>query len=186
MSSDYAVKQELVELSERLVDLSENLDRAESEDREKDYARAHQQLRRLGDQLVDYIETTQGDDHAFAHFMMGSLCSMMGYNIRAEESYRIALNRWPDHVGVLNELFECLYEQGKYAEARKIIERSMHHGGETPVIMRNYAAVLVQLKQINKARIVMFNCLARFPQDQESREFLEQLDTAAYAGNTDG
>jgi len=174
------VKQKLLHLSEQIVDLSDEMDRADADEQEDRLHQAMQQLRRIGDQLVDYIEQTSGDDHAYAHFMMGSVCSLLGFWQRAEESYRIALESWPDHVGLLNELFDALVAQTKYAEAEPVIRSSIRHGGATPFILRNHAAVLVHLKRLNEARIVMFNCIARFPGDEESRDFLEKLEKNGY------
>lgn len=174
--NEISVKQELLTISERLVDLSEELDRSHEAKDESGYANVTKELRELGDQLVDYLEMTEGDDCAFAHFSLGSLCAMLGYQNQAEKSYREALEHWPDHVGLLNELFDCLMEQNKYAPAKEIIERSIQHGGETPIILQNYAVVLAHLKKLSEAKVVMFNCMAKFPEDPRSRELLDTLE----------
>ncbi|MEX1122614.1 MAG: tetratricopeptide repeat protein, partial [Balneolales bacterium] len=155
------VKQQLLSISERLVDLSEKLDQLREAEDETGYAALTKELRDIGDSLVDYLKTVEGDDRTFTHFTLGSLCSMMGYMHQAENSYREALAGWPDHVGLLNELFDCLMEQNKYAPAKEIIERSIRHGGETPTILQNYAVVLTHLKKLNEAKVVMFNCMAK-------------------------
>lgn len=180
MSNDHAspVKDKLLQLSEEIVDLSDRMDAAETENDDHEMHSSMQRLRRIGDVLVDYQEQTSGDDLAFTRFMMGSVCSLLGYWNQAEQSYREALSQWPDHIGILNELFDALVAQRKYEQAEKVIRSSIETGGETPLILRNYAAVLVHLKRLNKARVVMFNCIAKFPDDQESRIFLNKLETA--------
>ncbi len=173
------LKPRLLTLSEEIVDLSERLEQAEAGSDDRKAHHCVKRLRSIGDELVDCLEHAGGDDLAFARFMMGSVCSLLGFWEQAESSYRAALETWPDHVGLLNELFDALVAQRKYAEAETVIRQSIRHGGETPLILRNLAAVLVYLKRINEARIVMINCTARFPGDEESRTFLKQLDSPA-------
>lgn len=170
-----SVKQELLAISERLVDLSDELDRLREAKDETGYAKIIRELRGFGDRLVDHLKSVEGDDRAFANFSLGSLCSILGYLHQAEKSYRDALEHWPDHVGLLNELFDCLMEQKKYGPAKTIIEKSIKHGGETPVILQNYAVVLTHLKKLDEAKIVMFNCMAKFPDNARSRELLESI-----------
>ena len=181
MSSDQpsSVKQSLIVLSEKIVDLSDKMDAAEADNDDRLLHQAMKELRSIGDQLVDYQERTSGDDQAFSRFMMGSVCSLLGFWSQAESSYRTALQYWPDHVGLLNELFDALVAQRKYHEAELAIRKSISYGGETPLILRNLAAVLVHQKKLNEARVVMFNCIAKFPDDAESRAFLEKLDATA-------
>ncbi len=169
-------KQELIELSEEIVDISEALDQAGENDDDRNYQTQYNRLREIGEILMDGIESLEGDDLAYARFMLGSVCNMLGYWVQAEEAYTKALEYWPDHVGLLNELFEAQMEQRKYEAAKETIEMSIEHGGETPVILQNYAAVLIHLKQVNKAKVVMINCVAKFPDDQQSRELLHQLE----------
>ncbi len=169
-------KNTLLELSEEIVDLSDRMDAAENKKDERSIHESEKRLRRIGDELVDLLECTTGDDLAFARFMMGSVCSLLGFWQQAEASYRDALGHWPEHVGILNELFDAQVAQRKYAEAENTILASIKHGGETPLILRNYAAVLVHLKKLNEARVVMINCVARFPDDRESRLFLHRLE----------
>ena len=169
-------KQELITLSEEIVDISEALDQATENVDEHTYAARYKRLREIGEILVDAIEKIEGHDLAYARFMLGSVCNMLGYWAQAEEAYIKALEYWPDHVGLLNELFEAQMEQRKYTDAKETIERSIKHGGETPVILQNYAAVLVQLKELKQAKIVMINCVARFPDDAQSRQLLDQLE----------
>ena len=172
-----SLKESLLALSEEIVDLSEKMDAADAEGDEKKLHQAVNELRAIGDQLVDYQEQTTGDDQAFCRFMMGSVCSLLGFWSQAESSYRKALQYWPEHVGLLNELFDALAAQRKYGEAESVIRRSIDHGGETPLIMRNLAAVLVHQKKLNEAKIVMLNCIAKFPDDEESRVFLKKLES---------
>ncbi|TVQ71990.1 MAG: hypothetical protein EA363_05220 [Balneolaceae bacterium] len=170
------LKPRLLALSEEIVDLSDRLEEAEAANEDREAHHCVKRLRSIGDELVDCLEQAAGDDLAFARFMMGSVCSLLGFWEQAESSYRGALETWPDHVGLLNELFDALVAQRKYAEAETVIRQSIRHGGETPLILRNLAAVLVHLKRINEARIMMINCTARFPDDVEGRAFLKQLD----------
>ncbi|MDG5766830.1 tetratricopeptide repeat protein [Balneolales bacterium ANBcel1] len=175
-----SLKDRLLQLSEQIVDLSDEMDRADENEDERTLQSSVRSLRAIGDELVDYLSRASGDDLAFSHFMMGSVCSLLGFWQRAEESYRSALAHWPDHVGILNELFDALVARKKYGEAEEVIRSSIRHGGETPLILRNYAAVLVHQKKLNEAKIVMFNCIARFPDDQESRVFLDKLEAAGH------
>ncbi|MEX0685809.1 MAG: tetratricopeptide repeat protein [Balneolales bacterium] len=174
--NETSVKQELLAVSERLVDLSDELDRLREAGNDSGYSLITKQLRDIGDQLIDYTKFTEGDDRAYTYFSLGSLCSMLGYHQQAEKSYREALTQWPDHVGLLNEMFDCLMEQHKYAPAKDIIENSIRHGGETPIILQNYAVVLTHLKKLNEARIVLFNCMAKFPGDQPTIDLLKTLE----------
>ena len=171
------LKPGLLALSEEIVDLSDRLEKAEAGNDDREAYHCMKRLRGIGDELVDYLQQAGGEDLAFARFMMGSVCSLLGFWGQAELSYREALETWPDHVGLLNELFDALVAQRKYAEAETVIRQSIRHGGETPLLLRNLAAVLVHLKRINEARIVMINCTARFPADVDSRAFLKQLDS---------
>jgi tetratricopeptide (TPR) repeat protein len=173
------LKSRLLALSEEIVDLSDRLDKAEAGSDDRLAHTCVKRLRAIGDELVDHLEQAGGDDLAFAQFMMGSVCSLLGFWKQAESSYRRALETWPGHVGLLNELFDALVAQRKYDDAEPVIRESIRHGGETPLILRNLAAVLVHLKRINEAKLVMINCTARFPDDLESRSFLKQLDSPA-------
>ncbi len=164
-------------LSEEIVDLSDQMDEAHARHDEGTVHQCTRRLRRIGDELVDFLERAEGNDLVFTRFMMGSVCSLLGFWKQAEESYRKALLDWPDHVGLLNELFDALVAQKKYAEAEEVIGKSIRHGGETPLILRNDAAVLVHQKKLDEAKVVMFNCIAKFPNDMESRHFLEKLES---------
>ncbi len=177
------LKPKLLALSEEIVDLSDRLEAAEEGKDDRLTRQSVNRLRGIGDELVGYLSRAEGDDLAYAHFMMGSVCSLLGFWSQAESSYRQALQVWPDHVGLLNELFDALAAQRKYEEAEKVIRQSIRHGGETPLILRNLAAVLVHLKRLNEARLVMITCTARFPGDTESREFLRQLEGAGQPPN---
>ncbi|MFO8029855.1 MAG: hypothetical protein R6U28_08335 [Cyclonatronaceae bacterium] len=161
------------------MDLSDALEEADHLGNDCAAHACVKRLRSIGDELVDHLEQASGDDLAFARFMMGSVCSMLGFQQQAETSYRAALKTWPDHVGILNELFDVLTAQGKYGDAEQIIRESIRHGGETPAILRNHAMVLAHLGKRNEARVVLLNCIAKFPNDAESREFLQQLEAPA-------
>ncbi|MEX0680772.1 MAG: hypothetical protein WD097_05275 [Balneolales bacterium] len=174
-----SVKKYLLQLSEEIVDLSNVLESAGTQEGNQKVHASVSRLRGIGDELVDHLELTSGDDLAFVQFMMGSVCSLLGFWGNAEKSYRQALDHWPDHIGILNELFDALVAQRKYDQAENIIIKSMKYGGETPPILRNYAAILVHQKKLNEAKVVMFNCLAKFPDDRESRGFLEKLELSS-------
>lgn len=170
------LKPTLIALSEEIVDLSDQLDAAAEENDDRLEYRCVYRLRGIGDELVGHLKSATGDDLTYAHFMMGSVCSLLGFRAQAEASYREALAAWPDHVGLLNELFDVLVAQQKYAEAETVLRQSIRHGGETPLMLRNLAVVLVHLKRLGEARLVMITCTARFPGDEESRALLRKLD----------
>jgi tetratricopeptide (TPR) repeat protein len=178
------LKPRLLELSEEIVDLSDQLEAAGPEKDDRLAHRCVNRLRGIGDELVGHLDSAEGDDLTYAHFMMGSVCSLLGFWSQAESSYRKALESWPDHVGLLNELFDALVALRKYGEAEIVIRQSIRHGGETPLILRNLAAVLVHLKKFSEAKLVMITCTARFPGDAESRDFLRQLEGAGQRPNT--
>ncbi len=95
MRSDHSspAKKKLLQLSEEIVDLSEHIEAAETVKDDRAMHASLQRLRAIGDELVDYLEQTSGDDLTFTRFMMGSVCSLLGYWKQAEISYRNALSR---------------------------------------------------------------------------------------------
>lgn len=176
MSSEKTIKDQLLQESETLVDLSDELEEAIKKNDQNAADEVIHQLDAMGSVLVKRLDKLEGDDLAYANFMLGSLCTTLRMWPQAEESYKKAMDHWPDHVGILNELFLSLYEQDKYKEAEDIIKRSIEYGGETPDVLQNFAAVLVKLDRLEEAKVVLFNCTAKFPDDEESKTMLEVLD----------
>lgn len=177
--SDQATKQQLLKDSEYLVDLSESLDQAIEENDEKASEELIHNLDEFGYKLVKKIETLEDDDLAYANFMLGSLCSTLRMWPQAEDAYKKALDHWPDHVGVLNELFVSLVEQENYEEACHIIEESITYGGKTPDVLQNYAVVLVRLNRFAEAKIELINGMALFPNDQGLPSLLKEIEQLA-------
>ncbi len=179
--SELSIKPILIALSDKIVDLSERIesDNAGIEDIDRKEARV--ELRKIGDELVGFLPHAQGEDRAFLHFMLGSLCSTLALWEKADVAYAEARRTWPDHVGLLNEHFYCLMQLDRYADALAAIEASIRHGGETPDVLQNKSTVLVHLDRLPEAKTVMFSCIAKFPNDAESARFLRELD--AYAPN---
>jgi len=176
MGSEKKIKEELISKSEELVDLIEGFEEGIRQNDEEACRKISHQLDQIGFYLVDLIPKLSGDDFAYAQFMMGSLCSVLQMWPQAEEAYRKALEQWPDHVGLLNEYFICLMELEKYEEALSVIKRSIRHGGETPDVLQNQAAVLARMGKKDEAKVVLINSSAKFPNDTETREMLAELD----------
>jgi tetratricopeptide (TPR) repeat protein len=170
------LKNEIITLSEKIVDLSDQLDDCEFDEDDSKRLKIHNELRAIGDELLEHLPAAEKDDAAFIHFALGSVCSLTGLFQKAEESYDIALNHWPDHVGILNEAFDILIELGKFEKARSFIERSIKHGGETPDVLYNYASLVSHMGNINEARIILINALAKFPNDKGCMALLQELD----------
>jgi len=179
--SELSLKPILIALSDKIVDLSERIESDDSGIEDIDRKEARVELRKIGDELVGFLPHAQGEDRAFLHFMLGSLCSTLALWEKADVAYAEARATWPDHVGLLNEHFYCLMQLDRYADALVAIEASIRHGGETPDVLQNKATVLVHLDRLPEAKAVMFSCIAKFPNDAESARFLRELD--AYAPN---
>ncbi len=176
MSEPSEIKKELIEESEYLVDLTEALDDAIEKNDEAASKEVIEKLDVFGSKLVQKLEMLEGDDKAYANFMLGSLCSTLRMWPQAEDAYKNALNHWPDHVGLLNELFISLVEQENYPEACEVIEKSIKHGGETPDVLQNYAVVLVRLDRMDEAKIQLINGMAKFPQDSGLQVLLNEIE----------
>jgi len=176
MGADIKIKEELIRKSEELVDLIEGFEEGIRQNDEEACKKISHQLDQIGFYLVDHIPNLSGDDLAYARFMMGSLCSVLRMWPQAEEAYNKALEHWPDHVGLLNEYYICLMELERYEDALSVIKRSIKHGGETPDVLQNLAAVLARLGKTSEAKVVLINSSARFPDDAETREMLAELD----------
>ncbi len=170
-------KDTLLAISEKVVDFSEELDALDFSD---DNARKHeirQELRKIADQTLEIRSDVKGDDYAYASFILGSICSILGFWLKAEEAYDEALEIWPDHVGLLNEAFEVQVELDNYSKAKKFIKASIKHGGETPDVLFNLASLQAHYGFKNEARITLINALAKFPNDDGCKELLKQLDS---------
>lgn len=172
-------KPELLEISEQIVDLSDRIDELEFEEHEQDKSIPFNKLCEIGDRLLEILPETTGDESAYTHFALGSVCALLGHFEKAEASYDKALSHWPDHVGILNEAFDILVELGKYDKAREFIERSIKHGGETPDILFNYASLVSHMGNLNQAKIILINALAKFPNDKGCRALLEEIEITA-------
>ncbi len=170
------IKQKLIERSERIVDISERLDELEFSEDTNEKQSLFSELKEIADSMLELKPGANKDDEAYINFALGSVCSLLGYFDKAEEAYDEALAHWPDHVGILNEAFDVLVETGKYEKAKKYIERSIEHGGETPDVLYNYASLTAHMGNIDEARIILINALAKFPTDKGCRALLEELD----------
>lgn len=169
-------KQLLLQNSDHLVDLIYALEEALERNDESTSKSLINELDAMGGELVDLIPGLEGDDLAYAQFMMGSLCSALRMWPEAEKSYRLALDHWPDHVGLLNELFTCLMQVEKYDEAKEVLKKSMKTGGETPELLQQYAAVQVRTGDPAGAKITLINCMARFPGDPNTGELIREIE----------
>lgn len=176
-ASSSPLKSALLNLSEEIVELSDQLDELEFEEESSRRFGVFKRLREIGDELVSRRPEAKGDDLAYLNFALGSVCTLLEYYAKAEEAYDAALKHWPDHVGLLNEATDVLIELGKHKKAKRYIERSMKHGGETPDILYNYAALTSHMGDIDEARIILINALARFPNDSGCKALLEELDS---------
>lgn len=170
------LKDTLLSISEQIVDLSESLETADPQTEPHKIRKATNALRHLGDDLLRHEKESTGEDQAYVRFMLGSVCQLLDYHEKAVEMYRKALKVWPEHVGILNELFISLDALEHFEDARIVIERSIKIGGETPDVLQNFATILVKLNRIAEAKTVLFNCMAKFPDDLESQRFLRELD----------
>lgn len=170
------LKDLLIPLSERIVDLSDVLDELEFAENEGRREEVFDELNGIGGKLLEFLQEADGEDAAFIHFALGSVCGLTGNYEKAEQCYDEALRYWPDHVGILNEAFDILLELGKLEKARSFIELSIRHGGETPDILYNYASLLGHMGETGQARITLINALAKFPHDEGCKLLLKQLD----------
>ena len=173
------IKTYLLEKSEYLVDLIDALEDAVSKNDEAVSTETVKELNKLGNELVELLLNLQGDDKAYASFMLGSLCSSLRMWAEAEDAYLQALETWPDHVGILNELFVSQYELAKYKEAKSTIEKSIEHGGETAEMIHNLAASTWQMGNRAEAKMILFNAMAKFPRERMIYELMNDFDKAS-------
>jgi tetratricopeptide (TPR) repeat protein len=176
MNDEGTLKSLLLPISEEIVDIGEVMENTDPDTDPVTIRKTVKRLRVIGDELLGYEGQCTGDDLAYVRFMLGSVCQMLGYHDQAAEAYRLALEHWPDHVGLLNELFLSLHTLGEYEQAYEMITRSIKAGGETPDMLQNMAAVLVLMDRIGEAKAVLFNCISKFPDDAESQAMLKELD----------
>lgn len=171
------IKTYLLEKSEQLVDLMDALEAAvEKNDEEKSTA-VVKQLNTMGNELVELVLNLEGDDKAYAYFMLGSLCSALRMWPEAEDAYLQALETWPEHVGILNELYAAQFELGKFNLAVETIQKSIQIGGETPDVLHNLAAATWQTGKKAEAKIMVMNALAKYPQSHSFYELLNDMDS---------
>ena len=171
-----STKDTLISLSERVVDFSEELDSLDFSDNNARKHEIRQDLKTIADKVLAIRESASGDDFAYASFILGSICSMLGFWLKAEEAYDQALAIWPDHVGLLNEAFEVQVELENYSKAKKLIRASIEYGGETPDILFNLASLQAHYGFKNEAKLTLIDALAKFPNDDGCKELLKQLD----------
>jgi tetratricopeptide (TPR) repeat protein len=182
MNKEETFKSLLLSISEEIVDIGEVMDATDPDTDPVTIRKSVKRLREIGDELLGLEHDCTGDDLAYVRFMLGSVCQMLGYHDQAADAYYLALERWPDHVGILNELFISLHALGDYEEAYEIINRSIKAGGETPDVLQNLAAVLVLRDRPGEAKAVLFNCISKFPEDAESQAMLKELDERTKRG----
>lgn len=168
----------LLEQSEKVVDLQQELEEARAKDDRPRCEELFLDLEKIGDDLVGLQRKLDGDDLAFSNFMLGSICSLMGLWTHAETAYATALDHWPDHVGLLNEMAECQFELGQYQKATEYLERSIKAGGHTPTLAHDLAAAYAWSGDSVKARLTLINALARFPADSLLMRALTEMDQA--------
>lgn len=169
-------KNHLIVRSEQVVDLQAALEAARSADDRLRCEELFAELERIADDLVGLQHDLEGDDLAFSHFMLGSICALMGLWTHAESAYTLALAHWPDHVGLLNEMAECQFELGNYPSATLFIERSMAAGGVTPERVHELAVSQAWSGEVAKARITLINGTARFPDNAALIRALHEMD----------
>ncbi|NCP83565.1 MAG: hypothetical protein GW823_01430 [Bacteroidetes bacterium] len=177
------IKPYLLEKSDVLVDLMEELDTAVANNDEAVSTSVVKALNDLGNELVELIINLDGDDKAYAYFMLGSLCTSLRMWAEAEDAYLHALETWPDHVGILNELFVSQYETGKYAQAKETVQKSIQYGGETPEMIHNLAAATWQLGEKASAKMLLFNAMAKYPKERIILELMNDFDQAENLNN---
>jgi tetratricopeptide (TPR) repeat protein len=171
-----ALKPVLLALSERVVDLGERIERENPDQSDAGRALARLDLKSIGDTLVGLIPDAHGDDRAYLHFMLGSVCTYLELWDKADHAYAQAVLHWPDHVGLRNEHYYALMKLERYDRALEAVEASIRHGGETPDVLRNHAVALAYLNRLGEAKAVMFRCIAKFPNDAGAAETLRELD----------
>jgi tetratricopeptide (TPR) repeat protein len=184
MSSEH--KSYLLTQSERIVDLQEALLEARAENQERVVDDHLSELEKIGDDLVGLLPNLKEDDWTFAQFMLGSICSTMELWTHAEQAYSMALEHWPEHIGLLNEMAHCQCELGNYENAISFYQQSLSLGGEDPDIHYNIAMALALSGELQKATLHTITSLARFPNHTALLEVLAILDGSKEDVNISG
>lgn len=172
----FNIKDWLLEESERLVDLIESLELAVNENDEVKSRSVVEELNELGNKLSDYLPNLTDEDKAFGHFMMGSLCASLRMWPETRYAFEVALDIWPDHVGLLNEYFICLFEQQDFDKAIQIIEKSKELGGETSEIIQNLAVACFYSGKVDRAKMELITAIAKYPDHQELQKTLYEIE----------
>jgi tetratricopeptide (TPR) repeat protein len=170
-------KSYLLTQSERIVDLQEALFEARAQDQASIVDQRLSELEKIGDDLVGLLPQLKEDDWTFAQFMLGSLCSTMELWTHAEQAYAMALEHWPDHVGLLNEMAHCQCELGNYEKAIAFYEQSLSIGGDDPDIHYNITMALALSGAYQKATLHAITTLARHPHHASLHEVLSILES---------
>lgn len=172
----------LIIQSEKVVDLQNRLEIAREADDRPLCDQLFLELEQIADDVVGLKPLLSGDDMAFAMFMLGSICALMGLWTHAEEAYQQALDVWPDHVGLLNEMAECQFELQRYDKAITYLEKSIRFGGDTPHIINELAIAQAWDGKLPLARITLINGLAKYPHHPDLTETLKEIEELPEAG----
>jgi len=79
---------------------------------------------------------SQKPDNAWGHYMLGLSAWKAGRPRLAEEGFRAALDRDPDHVKTLVNLSRLLLEQDRTGDAGATIEHALEVAPDDPVVLR--------------------------------------------------
>lgn len=162
--------------SEKIVDLQQALEEARADDDRPRCELLFDELEKIGDDLTGLQKLLNGDDLAFSRFMLGSICALMGLWPHAETAYALALEHWPEHVGLLNEMAECQFELGNYPKAAEYLEKSQQIGGPTAVIIQELATAYAWSGDVPRAKLTLINGMAKFPDEPALHHALRELD----------
>lgn len=174
----------LIAQSEKVVDLQDRLQIARDADDKTTCDQLFTALEQIADDVVGLKPHLTGDDRAYAMFMLGSICALMGLWNHAEEAYTQALDYWPDHVGLLNEMAECQFELQQYENAIRFLEKSIRVGGETPELIHELAVAQAWAGKLPLARITLINGLAKYPHQDLLKETLAEIEALPEAGKS--
>lgn len=172
----------LIAQSEKVVDLQDRLEIARESDDKPTCDRLFLELEQIADDVVGLKPHLTGDDLAYALFMLGSICALMGLWNHAEDAYNQALNHWPDHVGLLNEMAECQFELQQYDEAIRYLEKSIQIGGETPERIHELAVAQAWAGKLPLARITLISGMAKYPHQPLLSESLAEIERLPESG----
>ena len=65
----------------------------------------------------------------------------------AEMIYKVLLERWPDHAGVLNHMGVLQHQRGDHQRALGLMRRALEHTPDAPGVWNNLGNVLLRLEQ---------------------------------------